>query len=205
MSQQVQELINKIKSEGIEAAEHKGHEIIEQAQQQAKSVEADAREKAEGMLREAQEEIKRLQESTRMALKQASRDTLLSLKKEIERLLIQIIKKEVAGALSPEQMGKMIEIAVKSAVDAKTVEGQVVIDLNKKDLEKLQGSLTSKLQQQLKQGIRLQSSGDVSGGFMISFDSGKSSFDFTDESLAKYLAAYLNTQTAALIKESTSS
>lgn len=205
MSQQVQELINKIKSEGVEAAEHKSREIIEQARQQAKSIEAEGRKTAEGLLAEAKEEIKRLQESTHLTLKQASRDTVLSLRKEIERMLMQIIKKEVAEAMTPDHMGKMIEAVVKHAVEAKDAKDEVVIDLNKKDLERLQGSLASKLQQQLKQGVRLQASGDVPGGFMISFDSGKSSFDFTDESLAKYLASYLNTQTAALLKESVSS
>jgi len=205
MPQQVQELIDKIKSEGIEAAEHKGGEIIDQARQKAQSIEAEARKKAEQALAQAKEEIKRLQESTHMALKQASRDTVLSLKKEIERILAQIIKKEVKETLDPQQLAKIIEAAVQSAVDAKAVEGEVVIDFNKNDLEKLQGALLSKLQKQLKKGIRLQSSGDIAGGFTISFDDGRSSFDFTDESLASYLAAYLNAQTASLVKEATAS
>jgi vacuolar-type H+-ATPase subunit E/Vma4 len=205
MSQQIQELINKIKSEGVEAAEHKGREIVDQARQQAQSIEAEARKKAEQSLAQAQEEVKRLQKSTHMALKQASRDTVLSLRKEIERMLAQIVKKELKDALDPEQMVKIVETAVKSAVDAGTVEGEVVIDLNEKDLAKLQGALLSRLQKQLKKGIRLQSSGDVAGGFTISFDDGRSSFDFSDESLANYLTAYLNAQTASLVKESVSS
>jgi vacuolar-type H+-ATPase subunit E/Vma4 len=204
MSQQIQELINKIKSEGVEAAEHKGREIVDQARQQAQSIEAEARKKAEQSLAQAQEEVKRLQKSTHMALKQASRDTVLSLRKEIERMLAQIVKKELKDALDPEQMVKIVETAVKSAVDAGTVEGEVVIDLNEKDLAKLQGALLSRLQKQLKKGIRLQSSGDVAGGFTISFDDGRSSFDFSDESLANYLTAYLNAQTASLVKESVS-
>ena len=83
MAEQVQELIDKIKSEGIQAADQKAQEIQSHAQKEAQRIVENAKQEAQCYLRDAKEEIKKMQESTQMALRQASRDTLLALKKEI--------------------------------------------------------------------------------------------------------------------------
>ena len=59
----------------------------------------------------------------------------------------------------------------------------------------------AKLKKELKQPIQFESDDDMETGFAISYDSGKSSFDFTDKSLAKYLSQYLNARVAELVKE----
>ena len=71
-----------------------------------------------------------------------------------------------------------------------------------KDEQKLGASFVSKLQKQVKGQISLRSSDDTSGGFTISFDGGKSCFDFTDESLAQYLGTFLNSQISSIVNNS---
>ena len=71
------------------------------------------------------------------------------------------------------------------------------------DLEKLQKGLMAKLQQDVKKGVTFQST-EIAKGFTISFDGGKSYFDFSDASLAEYLSAALNPEVANLLKEATS-
>ena len=81
MSQQVQELIDKIKAEGLAAADQKARELEEQAKRNAQGILNEANKRAQDLLLDAEEEIRKKQEASRMALQQASRDTLLSLKK----------------------------------------------------------------------------------------------------------------------------
>ena len=58
------------------------------------------------------------------------------------------------------------------------------------------------LKKKVKEPIVFKTSDEISKGFTISFDGGKSSFDFTDESLAQYLGRFLNSQVAQLVKDS---
>lgn len=204
MAQQVQELIDKIKSEGVQAAESKANEIQEQAQAKAKQIVDEAQKRSERLIVEAREEIKKMQESTHMALKQASRDTLLSLRKEIEHMLTKIISQQVGDSLSADTMAKIIESIAKSSSDKNSNEN-IVVTVGDADLKQLKDGLMSKLQKEVKQSIVVQTSGDVGKGFLISFDSGKSSFDFTEESLAKFLSSFVNEQMSQLIQESTAS
>ena len=201
MAQQVQELIDKIKEEGIQAAEQQAVEIKKQATNDAERIIKEASNKADQLIVNAKEEVKKLQESTHMALKQAARDTILSLRKEIEAVLAKIVKTEVSSALNAELVGNLLEAAVKTALDNKVIEGDLHIGVNEKDLSKIKSGFLSKLQKQVKTKIHVAAAGDIGQGFTISFDGGKSNFDFTDQNLAEYLGTFLNSQIALLIKE----
>ena len=76
-----------------------------------------------------------------------------------------------------------------------------VISLKKEDLEKLEKGFLQELKEKVKSGITLKSTADISGGFTISFDSGKSHLDFTDHALAEYLSSLLKPKLAELLKE----
>ena len=44
---------------------------------------------------------------------------------------------------------------------------------------------------------------DILGGFTISFDSGKSQFDFTDQALAEYIGQYLKPKLEEILQAAT--
>ena len=140
-----------------------------------------------------------------MALKQSSRDMLLSLRKEIEHTLKQIVASQVRDSLTSDNLSKIIGDVINNFLSTKKSEVDIKVALNAKDLNQLKGSFISKLQKQLKDQIKFQSSEDIGKGFTISFDGGKSSFDFTDESLADYLSTFLNAQVAEFVKEASAS
>ena len=201
MPQQVQELIDKIKIEGVQAADEKAKKIEEKAQTDAQKVITDANGRARQIIADATSQAKRIQESAQIALKQAARDTLLALRGEIENVLGKVISAQVSDALSPDQWAEILGEVIKKFVEAKLAEGDILVSLNSKDLAKLNDGFLAKLQKQIKNSIKLQSRDDLAKGFTISFDEGKSYFDFSDASLAEYLSTYLNTQLAALIQD----
>ena len=135
MTEQVQELINKIKNEGIQAADQKAREIESETQKKSQSIIADAQKEAERVTQDAREEVKKMQESTHMALKQASRDMLLTLRKEVENTLQKIVTAEVSEALSSENLVKIISVVIKSSLDSKKADADIIIALNEKDLK----------------------------------------------------------------------
>ena len=199
MSQHVQELIDKIKTEGLQAADQKAKEIEDSAQANAQKIIADAQIQARHIIADAQAQAQKTHGSTEMALKQSARDTLLALKKEIEGVLRKVISRQVKDSLSPEQLSDIVGEVVKGSVQAGLVDNDIEVILNSDDLKKLKDGFIAKLQKEIKQPMTFKSSDGMSSGFTISFDEGKSCFDFSDESLVEYLSSYLNAQVAALL------
>lgn len=135
-----------------------------------------------------------------MALQQASRDTLLSLKKEVQKLLHKVITAQVADALTPQKLSDIIAEIAHKAVDGKSADAGIEVVLSPKDLKELRDGFLAQLQKQFKCPVHFQASEDIGKGFTVSFDQGKSSFDFSQEALAEYLSVYLNEELAALVK-----
>ena len=200
MPQHVQELIDKIKAEGIQAAEKKSQEIESQAKHKSQQMMQDAHKQAERILAEAKAEIKKNQEASQIAIQQASRNVLLSLRKEIEHLLKKIVSARVGESLTPQQLGKLIDTAVQNFMAKNTAGGDVRILLNEQDLSQLKDGFLNDLQKKLKGRVEFRSSDEMGKGFVVSFDAGKSSFDFTENGLAEYLSGFLNEELGKIVK-----
>ena len=201
MSQQVQELIDKIKAEGVQAAGQKAKEIEDNARANAQKITAEAQARAKHIIAQADTQAKKTHESTEMALKQSARDMLLALKKEIQDVLRKVVSRQVKESLSPEQMAGIIAEVVKGSVKANLVDQNIEVALSASDLKKLKDGMIAKLQDEIKKPLTFRAGDGISSGFTISFDEGKSFFDFSDRSLIEYLSTYLNAQVAALLEE----
>ena len=201
MPQQIQELIDKIKVEGIQAADVAAKEIELQSQENARKIIEDAERKAGKSVADAKEEILKMQEAARMALKQSSRDVILSLRKEIEGVLRKLVEVQVKDSLTPEKIFHILNMVIEKFLEENTSEVGVQVVLGDEDLEDLKSGFLARLQEKLKQPVKFQSAEGIGKGFTISFDEGKSSFDFTDKSLAEYLSTYLTPQIAILVNE----
>jgi vacuolar-type H+-ATPase subunit E/Vma4 len=75
------------------------------------------------------------------------------------------------------------------------------VAVNKEDLEILEKNFLSNLKEETKKKIILSPSEEISGGFTISFDSGKSCYDFTDKALAEYIGTYLKPKLNQILLE----
>lgn len=197
MAQQVQELIDKIKSEGIQQAEVKAQEIEKDAKQKAEQIVADAQTKAKDIIAEAEKSAAQLKESGALALEQSARNMLISLRKDIEVMLRSILQQKAGEALTGESLVKIMESAVTQLVADKSAE----IVLNEEQLKALNNSVLASLQKKLGEKVEFKASSDVGAGFVIVLDKGKTNFEFTDASLAEFLSAYLNEEVAGILKK----
>jgi len=189
MAEEIRDLIEKINQEGIRAAEEKAQQIEAAAGQRADEILARARFEAEEMIAAAKARISRDDETGKTLLAQAGRDLLLSLRKEINAMLGRIVVSDVRQALTPETLSRLLSEVVRnySAGDG----SEITVFLNQEDLEILEKQFLHKLQKETKKEILLRPAEEISGGFIISFDSGKSCYDFTDRALADYIGTCL--------------
>ena len=189
MAEELKSLIEKIQTEGVLAAEEKARQIEAAAKQEAQAIVGKAREAAEKILGEAKERISRIEEGQKASLKQAGRDLILSLKKEIGAMLDKIILSHVHKALLAEELARIIPALIKE--HPKPGKEEIVISLKKEDLEKLEKGFLSELRDEIRKGIVLKPCEDIQAGFMISYDSGKSYYDFTDKALGLDISSFL--------------
>ncbi len=199
MAEELKELIAKIQEEGIKAAQEKAAAIGEEAARRADEKVRSAEKEASRIVAEAQEKAARAEESARTSLKQASRDTVIALKKEIAALLDRLVTAHVHRAFSADELGAMLVTMIKGC--GGPAKDKIIISLKKDDIEKVERTLFAELGAEVKKGITLRSAADMRGGFTISYDSGKSYYDFTEKALAEYLASHLNPQLAQILKE----
>jgi V/A-type H+-transporting ATPase subunit E len=189
MAEEIRDLIEKINQEGIKAAEENAQNIEAAAKQRADDILAQAKSEAEEMIAAAKDKVRHEDEKGKTLLAQAGRDLLLSLRKEINAMLGRIVVSDIQQVLSPDALFRLLCEVVRNY---SSEEGSdIIVLLNKKDQEILEKNYLNRIREETKKKIILRSGEEISGGFTISFDSGKSCYDFTDKALAEYIGTYL--------------
>ncbi len=200
MSENLKGLLEKINQEGIKSAEENKKAIENKARLEAEKIVKDAGRLAEEIVRKAESEAVKTKKNAELSVKQASRDLLLSLKEDIRKTLNKIAAEEINKALPPDETGKILAGLIQGYVEKKGEAGDIRVLLKKEDLEKIKNSFMSKLKDKLKSGVDFRPSANINAGFSISFDKGRSYFDFSDEGLLETLSVYLNPELAKIIK-----
>jgi vacuolar-type H+-ATPase subunit E/Vma4 len=199
MTQDLQGLIEKIQREGLKAAQEKAQKIEADAREAAGKIIAQAQAQARELVAAAKTEISREHASSRQLLSQAARDVILQLREKILLLLGNLVEHRVREALSSRELAEIIQHLVKNY--SKKDDGEVVVYLKHDDLERLKKDLLAHLEQEAKKGLSLRASDEITGGFIISYDAGKSHFDFTDKALAEYILHSLKPKLGEALKE----
>ncbi len=200
MDIQLQELIDKIKVDGVASAENEAKRIIEEAETRAQSIISDAQKKAEAFLQNARAENKRMEKSSIDAISQAARNVLISFRDSVLAQVSAIIKNNTSSALSSEVLKTLIPDLIKKMVESQEASSLSVL-LSPKDLEAVQSSLASSLKAEIAKGLVLTSSDSISDGFRIGIKDGKAYYDFSPESVASQFSSYLNPNITKILKE----
>lgn len=203
METQLQDIIEKIHNEGVKGAEERARSIVEAAEKQAKETVDKARAQAEEIVRTAEQEAAKHQAAGDAALKQASRDLLLAVRTELTRLFESVQEQEVGSAMTPERMGSMIADLVQSWASSGDDRFEVLVKDDERDA--VEKAMRSALSAKLKDGVEVRPVRGISAGFRIGTADGASYYDFTDETIAELLAAYLNPRLAEIMKSATQS
>ena len=201
MDVQLQELIDKIKKDGVAAAEKKAADIISTAEANAEKIISDAKAQAEEIKKEAKLETERMEKASEEAIVQAGRNMLLTFKDSLINELDSLVQKETETAFSKDLMEKLVPETVKAWVK-NTDASELSVLLSEKDLKNLESAFTSKLQAEIAQGLEIKADKSLSTGFRIGVKNGAAFYDYSAETLAEMFAAYLNPKVAALLKES---
>ena len=188
MDVKLENLIEKIKKEGVEGGRKASEEMIQKAALDADGMIKKAKREAEGIVKEAEKEAARFRKNAELAVKQAARDSELLLKEKVTQLLDSLLKGEIIRALSPDVMKELI---VKMIGKWSGKEG-VEIVLSEKDRKQLKDVILTSLKKEIKETVTIQVSQDIAHGFRIGLKGKNIYYDFSDESISEMLKLFLN-------------
>lgn len=200
MDVQLQELIDKIKRDGVAVAENSASEMISNAEKEAKRIIDNAKREAENIISQAKEEAGRFEKSSEDSIKQASRNLLLQFRDSVTKELSSIVNETVSDSISKDSLEKLIPEIIKEWTknsDAKDIS----VLLSEKDLQTLESSFKNSLKNEISQGLTLRIDNSLSKGFRVGIKDGAAFYDFSAETVAELFTAYLNPKVSALMKE----
>lgn len=202
MDVQLKELIETIRSEGVENAEAKAGEIIRDAENRRNEILASAEKEAADIRKKAESDAARMVATAEESIRQAGRDLILSLESSIVSMLDAVVKRESAEALKGDGLEKAV-LAVLSSW--KNENDTIDLLLPKEALARLENTLLDKLKGKLKSGVTLKPAAGIDAGFRIAEKDGSAYYNFTAEGIAEMLSQYVNPRISALLRESVKS
>lgn len=211
----VEELISRLREEGVEQGRSQSQQLISEAQTRADAILTDAQQEAAQILEKARKESDNLKASGRQALELAFRDSVLALKTQLMQRFTGEVRRLVGGELEKlELLEKMIlEVAGRARPDvdaAKDVElllprrvsGYAELSQNPEELE--QGVLTHFIrlntQQLLRDGVSFGVAKDQDGGLRLRLVDRGVVLDLSDGAIAEALLQHLQPRFRALLE-----
>lgn len=199
MDTQLQELIEAIKKEGVQTAEKQAEQIIAAAEEKAQQITADAEARAKTLLANAKIEQEKLDQSGREALRQAGRDLILTVQARLTAMFESVVASATADSISADILENSIVTVVNEW--AKGSDQALDVILSEQDLRSLEARLRSRLTERITSGTEILPSDAVKSGFRVSTKDGALYYDFTVESIAAALSAYVGPRLSAVLRD----
>lgn len=200
MEIQLQELIDQIKKDGVNAASAEAESILNSAKAEAEKIISEAQAQADRILINAKAENDRMVKSSEDAIRQAGRNLLISFRESVTRELNAIVGKNVNAVYSSDNFAKLIVNVVHSWADKPDAEDISVI-LNSNDLQKLEDTVLAGLKEKMLEGVTLKANDNFDGGFRIAVKGEGAYYDYSADAVADMLSSYLSPRVSALLKE----
>ena len=200
MEIQLQELIEQIKKDGVDAAEIQAAAILESAKAEAEKIIAEAKSQADKIMAEAKNENAKVVKSGEDALRQAGRNLLISFRESVTRELRAIVSDNVNAVYSSDAFAKLVINAVECWA-GKPEADDISVILNGSDLAKLEEAVLAQLKAKMIGGVTLKANDNFDGGFRVAVNNGAVYYDYSAEAVTDMLSNYLSPKVTALLKE----
>lgn len=199
MEVQLQDLVDKIKQDGVASAEQQAAAIVGEAEKKAQDIVESAKKEAEELLKKAEAASERFTQASEAAVKQASRNALIAFQEGVTGALSALVTAETHTAYNADILKTLIPTAVGEWIKSGAGDDLSVI-LSRDDAKKLETALLSAFKKEVEKGIEIKSDSRMTGGFRIGMKDGSAYYDFSAEAVAELFSTYLSSRAADLLK-----
>ena len=200
MEIQLQELIDQIKKDGVEAAENEAASILAAAKVEAQKIVEEANSEADKIMANAKLENERLVKSSEDAIRQAGRNLLISFRESISKELNVILSEKVSNVYSSEAFSDLIINVIENLSSDKDSQNIEVI-LNAETLRSLEDAVLAGLKEKMLNGVTLRANDNFDGGFRIAKKDGDAYYDYSTAAVVEMLSNFLSPKVTKLLKE----
>lgn len=214
LSSGVQELINRLKAEGIQSGQMEANKIIELAQHEAAQMMAQAREETERMRDKARKEIDMEKRAAEQALHLAVRDSEIKLETELKSVFTAHVRRLVSLELQDHNFLKqmIMAIALKSAAAIPENQGiDITIanelfeepegtELSSTGKQRLRHFLLAVSSEMLREGVEVQPTESAQSGIRIQLRGEDLEIDLTEKAISELLLKHLAPRFRAVIR-----
>ncbi len=212
----VEQLITRLRDQGVTAGQAQAHAIVEQAKTQAETMLSEAKEKATGIVDDARAEAERTENAGKEALRIATRDTILRFQQELMDYFNERVRRLVSEELEDREiLGRLImEVASDAARtagvgDAKEIEillppEIVSVEELKRNPKELKGQLTELVkgiaQATYRDGVTFKGLEAGAKGIRVHVSGKELEVDLTAKAVADILLEHMQPRFRALMQ-----
>ena len=193
----VQNLVDRIRDQGILAANEKANKIVRDAEAKSAKMLADAKLEIEKLRETARLEIEANHAAALEALKLSARDAVLQLKAKVSSEFEVFVQRLVTSATRDEQFIKTIVLVLAGHVQEELIgdkDIQILISeliltgkANEELGERGKQTILSLSSEMLREGVELIPSSDIQGGANVRLVKDKLEIDLSDKAIASLL------------------
>lgn len=201
MEQKLQELTERIYSEGIEKARQQAEAILSEARQQAEEIQNKALREADKIRESVGREVEEFKDNATAELGLSLRQAIRSLEQQITDLVSgRLLDIPLEAAFQDyEFITQLIQTAVKNWKPQEMVNPELSLLLPAKDQEQLDQFLKSRLKEMLDGGMQVTFGGNLENGFRIGPSDGGYVITFTQDDFRLFLQDYLRPRIKELL------
>ena len=194
----VQELITRLKGDGVKAGHDEAQRMIKEAQEKAVNIIDQARTEAKELLESTRTEIKVEKNAAKESLKVAIRDTELMLESKLKAGFADHIKHLVSSELENKEFLKQLVLKIAGSSCASIPE-EKGLDLlvAKEKLDPLVLEISGAV---LRKGIEIKASDTDNAGILIRMKGEDVEIDLSDNAITELLLKYLLPRYRAILR-----
>jgi len=209
----VDELIQRLREQGVAEGQSQADELLEQTRRRAEQRLDDARREAEDIVAKAREEARQTREAGEEAVRLAVRDAILTLKSELAEHFADRVRRLVTRELQDQGFLQQLirEVAGRAAPPA-DASARILLPKDYVGLEELRrhpeeakgGTLSSFVvtitKEILREGVEVGAASDVDAGIRIALKDEDLEIDLTDKAVTDLLLRHLAPRFRALME-----
>ncbi|MDD1606291.1 MAG: hypothetical protein LUO95_01580 [Methylococcaceae bacterium] len=193
----VQHLVDRIRDQGVQAANEQANKILRDAEAKAAAMLAEARLDVAQLREQARIDIEANQTAALEALKLSARDAVLQLKSKVSAAFEVFVQRLVTSATSDEEFIKSIVLVLAGHAEKELIgdkDIQILIsesilnnEPNETLRERAKETILTLSSEMLRAGVELIPSSDIEGGARVRLVKDKLEIDLSDKAVAKLL------------------
>jgi len=195
MENKLQELTQKIYSEGIEKAKSDAVSIVQDAQKTAEEIIKKAQQDAVDIAKKALDNATEVKRNAESEIRMASKQAANKLKQQIVELVtLKAIDAPVKETLKDK---KFVGTLIQKVIDNLGTNGTLV--LPKADEDAIAAYFNDQTVAELRKSLQIDFDRNMKAGFKISPKEGNYTISFTDEDFANYFKGFMRPKTIQLL------